>query len=173
MHNFTADLKVCPHCQQPVVMHGLVDEDDRRFWVRTIECDTCDITMREGISWGLYKTMTPEEAEDHVGKSLAAKWNRRDLPEPEDDKMTDDEKLALLAEIKSERANLAFHIAASNDHRQQAGVFADTLVDLRAKLAHAERVYGEHARDADYETEMADAARRRIEAHLDKLDADE
>jgi len=71
----------CPFCGGEVHMSDLDDEDDRRMWVRYIECETCDLKMRDWTGW-------PHEAFDRtalsetVGASLTKAWNRR-KPAPE------------------------------------------------------------------------------------------
>lgn len=56
-------------------MSELEDEDDRRLWVRYIECETCDLKMRDWTGW-----TTPfdrQKMSDTVEVSLSSMWNRR------------------------------------------------------------------------------------------------
>ena len=87
--------------------------------------------------------------------------------------LTDDEKLAILADIKNERATLAFHTQSMENHRSLADGFSKEVFDLKAKLAKAERLYGENDRDAQIDADEADRCRVKIEAYLNRLDADE
>jgi hypothetical protein len=68
--------KPCAFCGNvPDRMTELEDKDDRRYFERTLECDYCELTMRDSIHWGQYSKMTREKASEAVGKLLVDKWN--------------------------------------------------------------------------------------------------
>lgn len=73
----------CPFCGCEVTMSDLYDEDDRRMWVREIECDICQLTMRDWTGWpGRNMTFNRGQMSADVGHSLAKMWNTRAALEP-------------------------------------------------------------------------------------------
>lgn len=74
-------LKPCPFCGSEVQMGDLFDEDERRFWVREITCEVCELTMRDWV--GFPPRGVPFDRHRmsfEVGEALTEKWNRR--PDP-------------------------------------------------------------------------------------------
>lgn len=72
------ELLPCPFCGSDVTMSDLFDEDDRRMWVREIECDVCQVTMRDWTGWPKRNvTFDRDWMSAHVGASLARMWNHR------------------------------------------------------------------------------------------------
>lgn len=59
-------------------MGDLFDEDDHRMWVREIECDICQLTMRDWTCWPPNNiTFDRDRMSTDVGIALAKMWNRR------------------------------------------------------------------------------------------------
>ena len=75
MSDQTSELLPCPKCNEGVVMGPMKDEDDRRYWCRTIECD-CGVTFKEGIGWLEY-AKDRNTASDRIGEMVARMWNTR------------------------------------------------------------------------------------------------
>ena len=42
----------CPLCGGSVRMSDMDDEDDLRFWFRTVRCDNCDLTVNSPLPEG-------------------------------------------------------------------------------------------------------------------------
>lgn len=73
-----AELLPCPFCGSKVHMTDLDDEDERRVWVRYIECETCDLKMRDWTGWPPKGVpFDREKMSGTVAASLSAMWNRR------------------------------------------------------------------------------------------------
>lgn len=74
-------LSPCPFCGGKVTMTDLNDEDDRRMWVRYVECETCDLKMRGWTGWPAKGIpFNRDDLSDKVAVSLSAAWNRRASP---------------------------------------------------------------------------------------------
>lgn len=77
MNELSIEFLPCPFCGSAVQMSELDDEDEGRMWVRYIECETCEVKMREWAGWNI--PWNRQYISDQVEKALAAKWNRRDF----------------------------------------------------------------------------------------------
>ena len=73
-----AELLPCPFCGGEVQMSELDDEDDRRIWTRYVECEVCDLKMRDYAVWPRGTMLfTREMLSTQVGKTLTTMWNTR------------------------------------------------------------------------------------------------
>lgn len=67
----------CPFCEGTPILTDLEDEDERRWWVRELQCESCEVSMRESITFNTYASMPKAQAALLVATKLIEKWNKR------------------------------------------------------------------------------------------------
>jgi hypothetical protein len=165
----TFTLKPCPVCQSSVSMTYLEEMDERRYFERRIECDNCDLSMRDSIGWSQGKDRSETERSDEIGRKLSAKWNSR-IPEEIDGPLSVADFTKFCSDIRNERKLIKDAQQELDAAKNTANAAKTKAQTLRTQLIAEEKALEVAQNIIEFRTEDITRYEQNIQKMLNRLD---